>query len=333
MRVLIIGNSVFTPDSFRDCINGKVEVAGILSTFSTGFASDVAAAGSVDMVIAHSLLPGNINSVALLKNIKAKNPLCHTVLVIEYGRDKNAVLGDARGVDTYLASDFYQQVAALVDKLAVEGYHDSREQKPSVAAERDSTSKPEDKRAFSYITIGRKALRVAAKVLFSVMIIVMAVMAFFMVQSRLSGGVPSVAGYQIYVVLSGSMSPAFDTGSVVWLRSIEPEDVQVGDIITFSGRETQKFTTHRVVEIQTEGGLRFITRGDANNVDDPNPVLPRQLVGKVHGSLAYVGYVMGFAQTRQGLLFLVFIPGILIIGYELYNIYRYTIEPDKNKAA
>ncbi len=334
MRVLIAGNSVFTPESFRNCINGKVEVAGVLSAFSMEFAGDVVAAGAVDMVIAHSLLPGAVNGAKLLKSIKARNPLCHTVLVIEYGRNREAVLGDGQGVDSVLTSDFYQQMAALVESLAISG--GTQQAAGPIDADRRRDVQPPTTRQrtglMSYVSYGGKFLRIAGNVLFGAMVIVMAVMAFFMVQSRMSGDVPSVAGYQIYVVLSGSMNPAFDTGSVVWVRHIEPERIQVGDIITFRGRENQSHTTHRVVGINTENGLRFTTRGDANNVDDPNPVLPQQLVGKVHGSLPYVGYIMGFAQTRQGLLFLVFIPGVLIITYELYNIYKYTTDPDRERS-
>lgn len=178
----------------------------------------------------------------------------------------------------------------------------------------------------------RSVTKAAANIFFVGLLVIMASLAFFLVQSKLMGGVPSVAGYQMYIVLSGSMNPAFDTGSVVFVRPLDPEEITADDIITFSGSGGGSvLTTHRVVEVEREDGLKFVTRGDANNVNDPNPVPAANIIGKVHGSLAYLGYMMGFAQTRNGLIVLVFVPGLLVIIFELRNIFKYTAEMEKEK--
>ncbi len=39
-------------------------------------------------------------------------------------------------------------------------------------------------------------------------------------------------GYQMYTVLSGSMSPAIETGSIAVVKPVAPESIQVGDVIT-----------------------------------------------------------------------------------------------------
>lgn len=165
------------------------------------------------------------------------------------------------------------------------------------------------------------AVRTIANIFLAVLLVIFS---FFLVQSKLSGGVPSIAGYRVYIVLSGSMEPAFNTGSIVFVRPADPGEIQPGDVITFTGTGGGNLlTTHRVVEIKQENGLEFITRGDANNVNDPRPVPAENLIGKVHGSAPYLGYLLGFARTRKGLLFLVFIPGLLVIIFELRNIFRY----------
>ncbi|MDO9574875.1 MAG: signal peptidase I, partial [Candidatus Contubernalis sp.] len=175
-----------------------------------------------------------------------------------------------------------------------------------------------------------KAAGIMGNVVFGSLLVVMAVLAFFLVQSKMHGGIPSIAGYQMYVALSGSMNPAFDTGSLVFIRETDPTNIAAGDIITFKGADSDgMLTTHRVVEVNTNEGLTFTTRGDANNVNDPMPVPAENLVGRVHGSVPYMGYVMGFAQTRQGLIFLIFIPGFLVIAYELRNIYAYLGEMER----
>ncbi len=172
-----------------------------------------------------------------------------------------------------------------------------------------------------------KFFRVAGNFVTALLLIMMVSLSFFLIQSRISGGSPAIAGHQMYVVLSGSMNPAFDTGSIVFVRPTEPSEIVEGDIITFSstGDATRK-TTHRVVGLNWDNGLSFITRGDANNVNDPNPVPAENVVGRVTGSVPYIGYLFGFAQTRLGLILLIFIPGLFLIIMELRRLFKHMVE-------
>ena len=175
------------------------------------------------------------------------------------------------------------------------------------------------------------ALNIIGNAVFGILLVLMLTLSFFLVQGRYTGGVPEVFGHKLYVVLSGSMNPAFDTGSLVLVRHTEPELIEKGDIITFSsGAGGGTPTTHRVVDIQNDGDLAFVTRGDANNVNDPNPVPAEQVIGRVRGFLPYLGYLMGFARTRTGMICLVFIPGLLVIARELRNIYKVSAERKKS---
>lgn len=161
----------------------------------------------------------------------------------------------------------------------------------------------------------------------------MAVLSFFLIQVRITGGPPQIAGYQMYIVLSSSMNPEFDTGSLAFVREIPPEQVVVGDVITFRrSADTDTLITHRVVEISREDGLRFITRGDANDINDPNPVLADNVIGRVTGSLPYLGYLLNYVQTRQGLIMLIFIPGIIIILFEIRKIIKYLTQDGDEEA-
>jgi signal peptidase len=129
----------------------------------------------------------------------------------------------------------------------------------------------------------------------------------------------------MYVVISGSMKPTFDAGSLVFVREVDPRSIAVGDIITFKGADGGPIlTTHRVVKINDGEQLSFITRGDANNVNDPNPVPAENVVGRVRAYIPYLGYLITFSQTKMGLVFMIFVPGGILIAYELYNIYTYT---------
>ena len=178
----------------------------------------------------------------------------------------------------------------------------------------------------------KKVLNIIGNVVFILLLLAMAALSFFLIQSKLSGGAPKVAGHQMYIVLSGSMNPAFDTGSLAFVKETKPEEIVVGDIITFRTQsESDALTTHRVVEVLRDGELAFVTRGDANNVNDPYPVLADNVVGRVTGAVPYVGYALNFVQTRQGLILLIFIPGVLIILFELGKIIKYITEGDRGK--
>ena len=122
---------------------------------------------------------------------------------------------------------------------------------------------------------------------------------FSLVQSKLAGREPAIAGCKIYIVMSGSMEPAIKVGSMVAVRPLEPEEVQPGDIITFRSERGSTVATHRVSRVDTENGLLFYTKGDANDIEDPSPVDPRNLVGKVVLTVPHLGYMFAYARTAR----------------------------------
>ena len=56
--------------------------------------------------------------------------------------------------------------------------------------------------------------------------------------------VPKTMGYQLYTVVSGSMEPAVPTGSLVYIKYVEPGDIETGDIIAFYGSDAQDPSSH-----------------------------------------------------------------------------------------
>lgn len=135
------------------------------------------------------------------------------------------------------------------------------------------------------------------------------------VQSKLTGSEPTIAGYRICYVMSGSMEPALKVGSAVVVQPLAAEEVRTGDIITYRGESSVGLITHRVERLARENGqLLFHTRGDANNVPDPQPVTEWQLVGKVALTVPYLGYLLAYTRTREGLTVLIGLAMLMIIG-------------------
>lgn len=112
--------------------------------------------------------------------------------------------------------------------------------------------------------------------------------------------VPRIFGYEIYSVISGSMEPAIPTGSLVYIKSIEPAEVLENDVIAFySPSNPEAIITHRVVKNQVVSG-QFITKGDANAAEDVSPIPYECLLGKVELSIPYVGGLLAQVVTTQG---------------------------------
>ncbi|MGI5901717.1 MAG: signal peptidase I [Desulfitobacteriia bacterium] len=178
-----------------------------------------------------------------------------------------------------------------------------------------------------------KVLKIAGNIIWGIILTFGIITAFFLAQYKLTGGPPQLFGQQMYIVLSGSMEPTFSSRSLIFVKPLEPAKVKEGDIITFTGQgENSGLTTHRVVAItHEEGQISFITKGDANEANDPYPVSGDKLVGKVSIAIPYLGAVMSFAQTKYGLLAFIIGPGLLLILLEIYKLYENIIQMSKEK--
>ena len=90
---------------------------------------------------------------------------------------------------------------------------------------------------------------------------------------------PRLAGYRLYTVVSGSMEPEIPVGSLVFVHDAAPEDMVEGDVIAFYGAvDSSAVITHRVLSNSITMG-QFITKGDANEEQDVNPVPYDNFIG------------------------------------------------------
>ena len=125
--------------------------------------------------------------------------------------------------------------------------------------------------------------------------------------------VPRVMGYVLYTVITGSMEPNVPVGSLVFVKSVDPADVQEKDIIAFyGGKDSNAIITHRVVENRVFIG-DFITKGDANSDNDMNPVDYEELIGRVELSVPYVGTVAQFLTSLEGKITAASIIGLAVV--------------------
>ena len=180
--------------------------------------------------------------------------------------------------------------------------------------------------------LGQLAI-IAGNLLFGLMLLIVVMLAFSLVRGKLSGQPPQVFGHRMYIVLSGSMQPAFNTGSLVLVRPVAPAEIRNGDIITYRGLGgKEQLVSHRVVTVNDSNqGISFTTKGDANEATDPNPVAGKNLIGKVILAIPYLGYLMEYVRTKQGVFLVVIIPSMFLLIYELMGLSRRSRTGKKGK--
>ena len=96
-------------------------------------------------------------------------------------------------------------------------------------------------------------------------------------------------GFRPTLVGSGSMGPALDVGDIAVITEVSADAIGEGDIIQFV--DGRKSVIHRVVGVQDNDSLVFITKGDGNDSPDLNPVYPNQIQGIVKFRIPKVGWI------------------------------------------
>ena len=123
-----------------------------------------------------------------------------------------------------------------------------------------------------------------------------------------------LVGIQPYMVLSGSMEPTYHVGSMIYVISVDPMDLQAGDPLTYR-LNGETVVTHRIVErVDTgSGGYAFRTKGDANLLVDGALVKPEHILGKPVISIPYLGFVANFVQKPPGIYLVIAFCMMLLI--------------------
>ncbi len=142
--------------------------------------------------------------------------------------------------------------------------------------------------------------------------------------------VPSFLGFSPLIVLSGSMTEEFPEGSLIVSQSVELSEIKEGDIISYfdPASKTGAVVTHKVRFVKTNdaGETVFYTYGTWNvkkpfeevTEGDCDKIPADKLVGRYTGfSLPSVGNVAMFMQSTPGLILCVFVPLVLLVGYDI----------------
>lgn len=132
--------------------------------------------------------------------------------------------------------------------------------------------------------------------------------------------VPSLFGFDRYVITGGSMSGTFERGTVVYERQVPVADLKVGDIITYVPPQESGIdepVTHRILSIDDEadaaGGRVLRTQGDANDSADPwTFTLASSVQPRVEGWVPGIGWVFILLSLSGVRMLAIGLPAALI---------------------
>lgn len=138
----------------------------------------------------------------------------------------------------------------------------------------------------------------------------------FVMVLRFLGETPSVFGYCFYYVLTDSMEPEISSGEMILGKRTDPDELQVGDVITYigdTGSLNGKIITHKIVEIE---GSIFTTKGVANDIPDP-AINSNQILSKYVMTIPFAGNIFSVINSKYGFIFLIVTPLVLLIVNEV----------------
>ncbi len=127
-------------------------------------------------------------------------------------------------------------------------------------------------------------------------------------------------GYDMYIVRSDSMKPAFSSGDVV--ITVPPDSllgapIQPGSIVTFDVEGNR--ITHRISSISSS---YVVTKGDANKDPDAKPISISQISGIYLLKVPYVGYLNVFVRTKLGWFLVIILPTISLVSLIIKDIIK-----------
>lgn len=164
----------------------------------------------------------------------------------------------------------------------------------SAAAQQKEKDKGKDKEKDQIRIVIRDA---KPPILARILQAVMRVLCFVLIVAVCGIGVPKLFGINEFNVLTGSMTPTYPIGTLVFVQPKDPNTIRPGEVVTVIMNENLDMVTHRVTENNYDKKT-LTTKGDANNSEDA-PSLYENVVGVVVFAVPYAGGVVDYITNDQ----------------------------------
>lgn len=168
--------------------------------------------------------------------------------------------------------------------------------------------------------MNKKSVKIINGILYFLLAIVFITNLFILIQSKANDDkVPAILGYKPFIVMSGSMESEIYTNDLILVKTIDPSELQKGDIIAFRTPENV-VVTHRIMEIRNKNGkLSFTTKGDNNESEDSESVKADTVEGKYVLRIPKFGGWLLFISKPIGMVISILIAIVIIFIYIFIN--------------
>ena len=179
----------------------------------------------------------------------------------------------------------------------------------------------------------KKALKIVGRVLSIALIVIEVLIIIFLVVSKVQGDTPTLFGYQMYFIRTGSMEPYLEPGDVIISKKYDGRELvsgENGDVVTYRGSigNRAELITHRVIEVD---GDEIITQGDANNVAD-SPITKNEIEAVMVYKTVVIDKIYKVISTTWGFWLLIFMPIAILIISEIVSLAK-ELKKEKDEVA
>jgi signal peptidase I len=126
------------------------------------------------------------------------------------------------------------------------------------------------------------------------------------------------AGYRVYAIQTGSMTPTAQPGDL-FVDKPARDGYSAGDVITFRHSDGPDVVSHRITKITPQG---IHTKGDGNRTADVWEIRPDQVQGVGVSKLAHMGFLLIFLKQPSAVL------GVMTSGLALVLLWGICFPPE-----
>lgn len=169
----------------------------------------------------------------------------------------------------------------------------------------------------------------------SILVVIGGLLLTIVVLNKIAEAKGELSPMGLYTIISPSMTPNIDVYDVVFVVRKDPSEIEIGDIVSYYSTISSIGdipVTHRVVEkFNTNTGVSFRTKGDANQVVDNEIVMGERVIGTVRFVIPFLGRIQFFLASKGGWFIAILIPALGIIIYDIIKVVRLISVKNKMK--
>ncbi|PPF66877.1 signal peptidase I [Clavibacter michiganensis] len=147
--------------------------------------------------------------------------------------------------------------------------------------------------------------------------------------------VPKATGSVPLTILTQSMEPTLPPGTLIVVRPVDTDALEVGDVATYQIRSGDPAViTHRITAISSasDGSRSFTFQGDNNASPDSLPVAPGQIQGEVWYSVPLVGWA-NQAVNGQARGWIIPAAAVALLAYAAVTIVTGAVQARRRRRA